>query len=439
MRILLIGSGGREHAIAHTFVSQGHEVFCLPGNAGIDQICLPIPEPLRSIQAIEVEKLPFLAQQLKVDLTVIGPEDPLSKGVVDLFLKSHLPIFGPTQKAAQLESSKAYAKAFMARHQIPTARFSICRTAQEAYKVVDQFFLEKNGAVIKPSGLTAGKGVTVCPTKEEAYQAIKLMMEEGRYQEAGQQVVVEELLKGVEVSVLAFCDGKVIVPMIPSQDHKRVNDGDEGPNTGGMGAYAPAPFADRAMMDQIVKTLIEPTLKGLLKDRLNYQGVLYFGVMMTAQGPKLLEYNCRFGDPETQAVLPLLKSDLAAIMLACYQGNLNSANVVWSDQSSCCVVMASGGYPESYQTGYPIKNLESIKDQDQILVFHAGTKAAPSGEILTAGGRVLGITGVGDSLDRAIKAAYEGVASIEFQDAHYRRDIAKKASIGKNQASDGLY
>ena len=426
MRILLVGSGGREHALAHTFVRQGHQVYCIPGNAGIDEICEKIPPEFSKIRVQDVDKFPQIAKQLQVDLTVVGPEDPLSRGIVDHFNKENLPIFGPTKKAAQLESSKAFAKDFMKKHSIPTAFFEICHSPTEAKSAVEKIFTKGNKVVIKPSGLTAGKGVTLCQSKEEAFATIQLLMEEGKYQAAGQELVVEEMLYGREVSILAFCDGKRIVPMLPSQDHKRVNNDDQGPNTGGMGAYAPVPFAHQDLLDQIYQKIILPTQKGFETEKILYQGVLYFGIMVTADGPMILEYNCRFGDPETEALLPLLESDLAEIMLACYQGKLAEKEIHWTDQSACCVVMASGGYPESYETGFSIMGLEDVKSFQDVLVFHAGTIRDLNGEVKTAGGRVLAVTGRGDNLDQAISHAYAAISHIQFKNAHFRTDIAQK-------------
>lgn len=429
MKVLVIGSGGREHALAHTFHRQGHAVCCLPGNGGTAEFCDPFSSREDRFDLFKFDQLISYVKEQQIDLTVVGPEDFLTKGIANAFASSHLPLFGPSQEASLLEGSKAWAKKFMSKHRIPTARFAICSSEEEARQVIRLNFEGWNGVVIKPDGLTNGKGVTCCKTEKEAEAAIVEIMKEKRYGAAGATVVLEEHLSGKEISLLALCDGKMILPMIPSQDHKRLHDGDMGPNTGGMGAYAPVSFVTKSIMEQIQSLIVQRTQEGLEREHITYQGILYFGIMLTTGGPKILEYNCRFGDPETQALLPLLNSDLAHLMLACCSGNLRSKELLWKSQSACCVVMASEGYPYSVSQTQATKNneilgLDRLKDQKDLLVFHAGTKKGNNGEILSAGGRVLGVTGIGNSLTEAVHQAYKGVDAIHFPGAQYRRDIA---------------
>ena len=428
MKILILGSGGREHALAHTFFRQGHRVYCLPGNAGTDEICDAIPKQWGAINATHHNQITDLVKKLGVDLTVVGPENLLEGGIADAFAVQHLPLFGPTKKATTLESSKAWSKQFMAKYQIPTARFSLSKNLKEAHELANKNFTEWNGVVIKPSGLTGGKGVAVCQTLEEASDAIKEIMEENLYGKAGEEIVIEERLIGKELSILAFCDGEKMIPMIPSQDHKRLYNNDKGPNTGGVGAYAPPPFADK-LMTEIKETIIDRTNEGLKREGIIYKGVLFFGIILTASGPKLLEYNCRFGDPEAQAVLPLLGSDLARIMRSCLDGKLQDKDIIWSAKVSCCVVMVSGGYPNRFVTGQEIFGLNDLKGQRNCLVFHAGTVRNEGNHVVTSGGRVLGITGIGNTLQEAIDMAYDGVKKISFNQAYYRTDIAHQAFI----------
>lgn len=423
MNILIIGSGGREHALAFFLNKQGNRVFCAPGNAGTEEICLP-----HSIKKVnDFKALNDFVSSQKIDLTVVGPENFLADGIADAFAERGHALFGPSKRAAQLESSKAWAKGFMKKYDIPTARFVICRSLDEAYRAVDNNFSDWNGVVIKCSGLTGGKGVIVCSTLSEAHQAIEIVMKERRYGSAGNEIVVEEKLEGYELSLLAFADDTKMIPMIPSQDHKRLLDNDQGPNTGGIGAFAPVPFVDRILINQIREEIIDRTQAGLNKEGINYRGIVFFGLMITQYGPKVLEYNCRFGDPETQAILPLLESDLGEIMNACLQNRLKEEEIRWSPRYACCVVMVSGGYPNSFQTGYEIKGLNKLKDQPNSLVFHAGTSRNAKGDVVTSGGRVLGVTGLGNDLEQAIKESYQAVKKISFDQAHYRSDIARQA------------
>lgn len=422
MNILVIGGGGREHALVDTFHRQGHEVWCTPGNGGILEHAKPFPCPPNSYKEL-AEK----AKEFEIDLTVVGPEVPLAEGIVDIFEKHGLTIFGPNKKAAKLESSKSWAKNFMKRHKIPTAHYEICKNAKSATQVATEYLDQKGRVVIKASGLAAGKGVFCCESQDEAEEAIHAIFDEELFGKSGSEVVIEETLRGKEVSLLAFCDGKVIKPMLASQDHKRLLDGGLGPNTGGLGAYAPPPFVTETLMQEIQETIIQPTCQGLIKDKVSFNGVVYFGLMLTQQGPKVLEYNCRFGDPEAQAVLPLIESDLAEVMLACCRGELEKTDLQWKKGAACCVVICSGGYPLSYETGYPITGLEMLRNRKNVTCFHAGTAIDQEERLVTKGGRVLGVTGIGDTLEAAIESAYLGVQEVDFEGMHYREDIGYQA------------
>ncbi|MBB65281.1 MAG: phosphoribosylamine--glycine ligase [Waddliaceae bacterium] len=431
MRILVIGSGGREHAIVRQLVEHKHTVYAVPGNPGIHALCERLSPDQESIPISDVEGLSTLASDLKVDLTVVGPEQPLSLGIVDHFESKQLRIFGPTKEAAQLESSKVFSKQFMKKYKIPTATFYVGNHEEEARSAAEDILALPGslGVVVKPDGLTAGKGVTVCKDIHEAYEAIRAMLGEGAYGESGRRVIVEQRLDGQELSVLAFGDGKTFIPMLPSQDHKQLGEGDQGMNTGGMGAYAPTPFVSADLMEKIQKEMIERTLLGLQSEGIVYKGVLYFGVMLSSQGPKLLEYNCRFGDPEAQVILPLLESDLAEIMLACIEGSLEKTLPQWSQKSACCVVLASMGYPKSYPTGKPIHGLQDLEKKTEAFAYHAGTGLGEDKSIVTKGGRVLGITALGETLEESIGKAYDGVEALDFEGVYYRSDIGKKGCI----------
>lgn len=423
MNILVLGSGGREHALAHTFHKQGHTVWVFPGNGGTCQISRPIPPG--SYDVTDLNSLVNLAKAISADLTVVGPEALLNDGIVDLFQSHDLKIFGPTQEASIMEADKGWSKTFMQKYGISTAPFVICRSADEAKEAVLQYFDEWGGCVIKPCGLTAGKGVMVCKTKHEASYAINYICNDRRFGDAGDSVVVEKLLKGRELSLLAFCDGAHIIPMLPSQDHKKLFEGDEGPNTGGVGAYAPAPFATAEMLDRISKVTIARTHAGLIQEGIDYRGVLYFGLMVAEDDIYLLEYNCRFGDPETQALLPLLESDLARIMIDCIEGRLKASSINWSNQFACCVVMAAEGYPFNFPTGDRVTGVDNMPQN--VVVFHAGTQRTSTNELVTSGGRVLGVTGVGMTLQQAVDRAYNGIKHVDFVSAYFRRDIAHQA------------
>jgi phosphoribosylamine--glycine ligase len=417
MKVLLVGSGGREHALAWK-LQQSRKVdklFCAPGNGGIAQIAKCV-----NIAADDIKGLVDFATRNKIHLTIIGPEQPLALGIADEFRRRKLRIFGPVKKAAQLESSKVFTKKFLQRYHIPTAPFKVFETSAEAIgfcKTVEY------PVVVKADGLAAGKGVIIVKDLQQATEAINLIMEKKIFGKlAGQQIVVESFLKGQEVSIMAVTDGKSILPFLPSQDHKQAFEGDKGPNTGGMGAFCPTTFVDDEVEQQINEFVLEPLLSGLRAEDIDYRGLIYVGLMLTERGPKVLEINCRFGDPETQAVLPLLNTDLAEIMLATVERRLsNISKLKWKDGSSACVVMTSKGYPDKYQTGRQINGLRNGYP-DGTFVFHAGTKAN-NGQIVTSGGRVLGVVGVDVNLKGALKRAYEQVKRIKFDGARYRSDI----------------
>ena len=419
MQVLVIGSGGREHALAWkaTQSASVEKVYCVPGNPGIAQIAECVPMDIADNDALVA-----FALENKIDLTIVGPEVPLANGVVDAFRAKGLAIFGPTQAAAQIEGSKSFAKDLMKKYGIPTAAFEVFTEAEAA-----KAYIVEQGApiVIKADGLAAGKGVVVAMTLDEALEAVDMMMCDQAFGSAGCQVVVEEFLTGEEASILTFCDGTTIVPMISSQDHKRAYDNDEGPNTGGMGTYAPAPVVTADVLARVQKEILEPTVAAMKAEGIPYTGCLYAGLMITENGPKVIEFNARFGDPETQVVLPLLDSDMAEIMMACVNGNLADLDIQWKDGAAVCVVMAAGGYPQSYRKGDVISGLDKAA-QLGATVFHAGT-ATKDGNIVTNGGRVLGVTAIGTDVQKAVDNAYAAVKSIHFDDVHYRNDIAYRA------------
>ncbi|MCB0076132.1 MAG: phosphoribosylamine--glycine ligase [Anaerolineales bacterium] len=417
MKILLIGSGGREHALAWALSRSSHcaRLFVAPGNGGT--ATLPNAENV-ALDIADFGALQRFAAQNDVGLTVVGPEQPLADGIVDHFAAAGLLIFGPTRAAAQLEASKAFAKQFMAEQGIPTAQARSFRAHDEALAHVRSL---TQPPVIKVSGLAAGKGVFVPETMAEAEQALADIFDEGRFGTVD-QVVVEERLHGPELSLLAFCDGHDYALMPAAQDHKRLLDGDRGPNTGGMGAFAPSPQATPALLADLERTVLRPTLDGMAARGTPFVGVLFVGLMLTEAGPKVLEYNVRFGDPETQVIVPLLASDLVEVMVACIEGRLAEQTLSWHEQAAATVIMASGGYPDGYTKGYPISGIDAANALPDLRVFHAGT-AMRGNETVTAGGRVLAVTAVNATLDAALHAAYDGVALIDFQDAVYRRDI----------------
>ena len=417
MNVFVIGSGGREHALAWKLAQSPRveHVFVAPGNGGTDG-------------ASRITNAPFNPHSLisapRPDLVVVGPEAPLAEGIVDALQAAGVRCFGPTRAAARLESSKVFAKEFMARHGIPTGRAAIFT----AYEPALAYLRRSDGpVVIKASGLAAGKGVIVPETPAEAEVALRQIMVERQFGAAGDEVLIEERLTGPEVSLLAFCDGRTVAAMPPAQDHKRVFDGDRGPNTGGMGAYAPAPIAPPALVEELVAAVLRPAVAGMAAEGTPYVGVLYAGLMLTPAGPRVLEFNCRFGDPETQAILPLLESDLLDVLEACVEGALDRVTVRWRDAAAATVVAASEGYPGPYPKGREIAGIADAAALPGAIVFHAGTRRTADGRLVTDGGRVLAVTGVGADLRQALDRAYAGIRRIHFEGMHYRRDIGAKA------------
>ena len=418
MKVCVIGSGGREHALAWrlSISPSVTKVYAIPGSAAMSDCA--------ELVGIDWEQSDHLIHFLKdnqVDLVVVGPEAPLVAGLADVLNKAGIPVFGPSKAAAQLEGSKVFAKDLMKKYNIPTAAYGVFHKVDEA-----KDFIAQTGApiVVKADGLAAGKGVVVAMTTEEANAAVEDMLSGNRFGDAGSTVVIEEFMEGEEASLLAFVDGKTVVPMIASQDHKRIFDGDKGPNTGGMGTYAPAPVLTDALRDEAMKTILEPMVEAMQKEGMPYVGCLYAGLMITLQGPKVVEFNARFGDPETQVVLPLLDSDLGQIMMACATGTLTTDMVKWKDSSAACVILASKGYPETASKGDIIYG--DIKQYDTTIVFHSGTKLVGD-EYVTNGGRVLGVVGLGKDLRTALDRAYGRIEHIDFEGMQYRTDIGAKA------------
>ena len=418
MKVLVIGSGGREHALVWK-ISQSPKVdkiYCAPGNAGTAEFAENV-----NIKVDDIAGLLNFAQEKKIDLTVVGPEIPLVLGVVDEFDKAGLKAFGPSKAAAQLEGSKAFAKNIMVKYDIPTAQTGIFTDPAKAIAYINEM-----GApiVVKADGLAAGKGVLICQTTAEAITAVKDIMEKKEFGSAGDTFVIEECLVGEEASILALTDGKSIVPLETSQDHKRIYDGDKGPNTGGMGAYSPAPVITDHLMSQIDVEVLRPLVAGMAQEGIPYKGIIYAGIMVTKQGPKVLEFNCRFGDPETQPILMRMKSDIVPIFQAVIDGKLNNREIEWHEKAAVCVVIAAGGYPGKYEKGMPITGIDKVDQLANAYVFHAGTKFPGP---VTSGGRVLGVTALGDNIKFAIKNAYQAVEMIKFKGMQYRKDIGKKA------------
>ena len=419
MKILVVGSGGREHAMVWKLAqsSRTPTLYCAPGNAGIESLATCV-----SVKADDVAGLKAFVQSEKIDLTVVGPEAPLALGIVDEFRTSGLKIFGPTKGAARIEASKVFSKEIMGRANILTARAQSFDRVAPALAYLDQHELP---VVVKADGLAQGKGVMVATTREEAKQVVRDSMEHAVFGQAGQRVLIEQFLDGEELTIMAFTDGRTVVPMLPAQDHKRVGDGDAGPNTGGMGAYCPAPLGTKALREQVTRQVLYPAIEALSRMGCPFQGVLYAGLMVVKGTPYVLEFNARMGDPETQVVLPLLKTDLLEVIEAVVEHRLDQLTVDWHDETAVCVVMTSGGYPGAYQTGHPIHGLPTTTDATAV-VFHAGTRRTGT-EVVTAGGRVLGITGRGKTLADAQVEAYRVTKSIAFEGAHYRTDIAHRA------------
>ncbi len=420
MKVLVIGSGGREHALVWKLVQNPgvKKVFCAPGNTGIAGIAECI-----DIKADDIDALLNFAKYEWIDLTVVGPEVPLTLGIVDVFEKEKLKIFGPDSSGAKLEGSKVFAKEFMRRYGIPTAEYKTFTSYLHAEEYVR---LKGAPIVIKADGLAAGKGVFVAVSVDEAMKALKIIMKERAFGSAGDKVIVEQCLKGEEASFMALTDGKTIVPLATSQDHKRIYDNDEGQNTGGMGAYSPAPLITKKFETDIMQKIMIPVIKGMAKEGVTYRGILYAGLMVCDGKPYVLEFNCRFGDPEAQPVLMRLKSDLFDAMKAATEGRLKDITPSWKDDASVCVVLSSKGYPGSYEKDKIIKGLDAFRDRKDVVVFHAGTDTN-DGEFVTSGGRVLGVTALGKDIKTAKDNAYKAIAKIHFDGMHYRRDIGDKA------------
>ncbi|MDP3786517.1 MAG: phosphoribosylamine--glycine ligase [Candidatus Omnitrophota bacterium] len=432
MRTLVVGSGGREHALVWKLAQSKDidKIYCAPGNGGICDIA-----ECADIKAEDVGGLLDFALRQKIELTVVGPEAPLASGIVDKFNAKGIRIFGPTSAAAQIESSKVFMKSLMKRHNIPTADFEVFTSSASAKDYVKGLPASggKHKFVVKADGLAAGKGVVVCTTKEEGLTAIDDIMEKKIFKDAGNKVIIEECLEGEEASIIAVTDGEDAVPLASAQDHKRVYDGDKGPNTGGMGAYSPAPAVSAETLGGIMKDIISPTIDAMLKEGIQYKGVLYAGLMLTASGPKVLEFNCRFGDPETQAILPRLKNDLVDLIDASIDDEIDLFSLEWDARPCVSVVVASGGYPGEYKTGFEIEGLEGLKRLKDVYIFHAGTKKAGD-KFITSGGRVLNVTALGSDIKDAIYRCYNAVNLIEFEGMHFRRDIGYRAL---NRAKSG--
>lgn len=420
MKVLVVGGGGREHALCWKIAQSPkvEKVYCAPGNAGISTVaeCL-------NISADDNSSLKSFVLKEGVNLTVVGPELPLTLGIVDNFEKDGLRIFGPGKDAARLEGSKSFSKKLMEKYNIPTAAYKVFCDLEEA-----KTYIENHGTplVIKADGLAAGKGVLLCLTMDDAIQAVDLIMKEKTFGEAGDSVIIEELLEGEEASFLAFSDGKNVLPLASSQDHKPIYDGDKGPNTGGMGAYSPAPVVTDEMNNWILENIMIPAVKGMEQEGFLYKGILYAGLMMTDDGPKVLEFNCRFGDPEAQPLLVRMKSDIVPILEAAIDGDLAIEKIEWDQRTSICVVMTSEGYPGDYEKGREITGLEKLEELEDVEVFHAGTVLS-NGKLVTSGGRVLGITALGEGIEMAIKSVYKALAYVSWEGAHYRDDIGAKA------------
>jgi len=420
MKVLVVGGGGREHTLIWKLANDSRhpELFCAPGNAGTAELATNIP-----IEADQIPALVAWSVEHRPDLVVVGPEAPLCAGLTDALEARGIRVFGPSRAAAQLEGSKVFAKDVMVAAGVPAAQSSTFTDAQEAIDFINDVGVP---IVIKADGLAAGKGVTVCLTRAEAERAVREALVEGVFGAAGRRILVEEFLEGEEVSVLALSDGKRVVLLASAQDHKRVFDGDQGPNTGGMGTYSPAPVLKPEQMPEIEREVFGRTLAELQSRGITYKGVLFAGLMMTKNGPRVLEFNCRFGDPETQVILPRIKGDLIPAFEACIDGTLSPDMIQYKPEACVCVVMAAGGYPGPYQKGKKISGLKAVAGMAETVVFHAGTRAQ-GGDVLTAGGRVLGVTAMGESLKTAVDRAYEAVAKISFEGALFRRDIAAKA------------
>ena len=420
MKVLIVGSGGREHAIAWK-VAQSKKVdkiYCAPGNAGISEVAECVP-----IGAMEFDKLVAFAKEKEIDLTVIGMDDPLVGGIVDVFEKEGLRVFGPRKNAAILEGSKAFSKDLMKKYHIPTAAYE---TFTDPEKALEYLETAKMPIVLKADGLALGKGVLICQTLEEAKEGVKTLMMDKKFGSAGDEIVIEEFMTGREVSVLSFVDGNIVKIMSSAQDHKRAKDGDQGLNTGGMGNFSPSPFYTKEVDEFCKKYIYQPTVDAMKAEGRPFKGVIFFGLMLTPEGPKVLEYNARFGDPEAQVVLPRLENDIVDVFEACIDGTLDKVDLKFdNDRATVCVILASDGYPVEYKKGFPIEGLEKFKGKDDYYVFHSGTKFNDKGQIVTNGGRVLGVTATGKDLKEARKKAYEATEWISFENKYMRHDIGK--------------
>lgn len=417
MKVLVIGSGGREHAIVWKLKQSPEidKIYCAPGNGGISELAECVP-----IQVLDIDNMVKFSVENKIDLVMVAPDDPLAAGMVDAMEAAGVRAFGPRKNAAVIEASKVFAKDLMKKYDIPTAAYEAFNNSADAISYIQRVNMP---VVVKADGLALGKGVIICDTRDEAISAVKEMMENNKFGNAGQRIVIEEFMSGPEVSVLAFTDGAAIAPMVSVQDHKRVHDHDEGLNTGGMGTFTPSRAYTGAIAGECMEKIFLPTVRAMNAEGRQFKGILFFGLMLTENGPKLLEYNARFGDPETQVVLPRLKTDLLQIIHAIIDEKLDTIKIEWDDSAAVCVVMASGGYPESYRKGFEIDGLDKV--HPDILVFHAGTKKE-KGKFLTNGGRVIGVTAMGRNLDEAREKAYDAVSGIHFENAHFRRDIGIK-------------
>ncbi|MGO9438511.1 MAG: phosphoribosylamine--glycine ligase [Terracidiphilus sp.] len=424
MKVLILGSGGREHALAWAVVRSPRvtEVVCAPGNGGIAQLARCVPVDLKNL-----DDMIRLVESESPGLTIVGPELPLSLGIVDALQSRGLRVFGPTQAAARLESSKAFAKQFMKRHQIPTAKYTVCTNSAELDEAIALFHPP---IVVKADGLAAGKGVIICESRNTALEAAHGLFKGSLLGEPSQQVVLEEFLEGDEISFICLSDGTHVAPLAPAQDHKRIGEYDTGPNTGGMGVYSTDSMLEPQMTEWIMRHIAEPTIRGMAEEGAPFVGVLYCGLMMTPRGPEVLEYNARFGDPETQAILPRLESDLVDALEACIDGRLDQTSLRWSPGASACVVASSAGYPAGYKTGFPITGLTNAALVPSVQVFHSGTARVGS-QLITSGGRVLCISSLGESLREALARAYQALAEVQFEGIYFRRDIGYRALKAK--------
>ena len=419
MKVLVVGGGGREHAIVHKLSKSKkvERIYCAPGNPGIKELAETI-----NISPMDFDLLIKFAKDNNIDLTIAAMDDTLVAGIVDEFEKNNLKIFGPNKRAAIIEGSKAFSKDLMKKYNIPTANYETFSSYEEAVKYIESLSFP---IVIKADGLALGKGVLICKSLDDAKENLKEIMLNKKFGKSGENVVIEEFMVGKEVSILCFCDGKMIVPMVSAQDHKRAFDNDEGPNTGGMGTISPSKYYTDDIAKIAMDTIFRPTMEALAKEDREFVGVLFFGLMLTEQGPKVIEYNARFGDPETQVVLPRLKTDLIDIINACLNKQLNNITIEWEDYATSCVILASGGYPDSYKKGYEIIGLEKCKELKDVFVYHAGTDVKDN-KIVNSGGRVLGVMAKGENLEKALEKSYDALKIVSFKDSFYRKDIGKR-------------